>query len=326
MEQRRFFHSFPRPKKGETEDATLARSIRILEFMMRVGLVLAPEVVNWDMRLVTQGAKQQLSILQRRVSFTELDMSELTQHSAAFGLFSLSFDIAKLRAAGATPVIYVPQATADSPLTLFASFCVNGVHHTKYVLSQLQQLKELSDHGRLAEMLKEPVSPECKITLTNTDAVGGIAARYTIPVSAIRDILQYVGFNSIPFDHSNAVLGYFLNLFYPTDNAFKNDQLGYYRQREWRLIASDLGIKGRPIARKLSGSEVTELEEIDPEFWRRELKEDNAGHRRSALALVYDPLPGWELFNLVEEVLVPEHAVDRSRAVVGDRVPVRAAK
>jgi hypothetical protein len=66
---RRFFHSFPRPKKGESEDATLDRALSILTLMKQVGLVLAPENVTWDVSGFSLSAKE-LSTLQRRASFT----------------------------------------------------------------------------------------------------------------------------------------------------------------------------------------------------------------------------------------------------------------
>src|SRR5579871_413235 len=269
--ERRFFHSFPRPKKNESPDATLARGLWLLEGMKQLGLVLAPEVVNSAVSLL--GANS-LSFLQRRASFTELSFSDLPEHSATFGPISLSFDIAALRDAGATPVIYIPQGSANSPVSLIATFCVNGAYHTKGVLSQLQHLKEASDPELVSQQHKMPVSPEYEINLQNTAPDASIAAQYKVRASVIRDVLQYVGYRNIPFDHSTAILGYFLNIFYPTDNAYRSDQLGYYRQREWRLVASDIGIKGRPIVRDLSGAEKAKLEEIDPEFWRRELAVD----------------------------------------------------
>jgi hypothetical protein len=319
--ERRFFHSFPRPKKNESPDATLARGLRILEVMKQVGLVLAPEVVNWDVSLL--GANS-LSFLQRRASFTELSFSDLADHSAAFGPISLSFGIAALRDAGATPVIYVPQGTANSPVSLIATFCVNGAYHTKGVLSQLQQLKEVSDPELVSQRHKMPVSPEYELTLQNAAPDASIAAQYKVRASVIRDILQYIGFRNIPFDHSTAILGYFLNIFYPTDNAYRSDQLAYYRQREWRLVASDIGIKGRPIIRDLSGAEKARLEDIDPEFWLRELAVDGKNRRRVDLAVVYEPEPGWDFLKLVHEVLAPASAVDRIRTIVGDGVAVRS--
>jgi hypothetical protein len=317
--KRRFFHSFPRPKKDEPPHLVLARGLKILDLMKQVGLVLAPEVVSWDLSVIRPGGKP-LGILQRRASFTELDVSELPGHSAVFGPISLSFDVAKLRDAGATPVIYVPQGTADSPLSHIATFCVNGVHHTKYVLSFLHQLKEASDPARLSQRLNMPVSPNFELPLRNTGPDGSVIAEYKFGASTVRDFLQYIGFNNIPFDHSAAVLGFLLNLFYPTDNTYKNDQLGYYRQREWRLIYSDLAVKGRPVGRKLSSPEIAKLEEIDPEFWSRELVVDGVRQRRSALALVFDPVPGWDFFELAEEILVPERAIDQVRAIVGEKI------
>ncbi len=320
---RRLFHSFPRPKKDEAADATLTRGLKILTFMNEVGLVLAPETVSWDVSGFSLGDKQ-LNILQRRASFTELAISELADHSAMFGPISLSFDIARLRGAGATAVIYVPQGIEDSPLSQIATFCVNGAHHTKGVLSQLHDLKEISDPARLAQRIGKPVSPDLEINLQNTDATGHLVAHYNIRASDLQHVLQYVGFNNIPFDHSAGILGYFLNIFYPTDNLHRNDQLGYYRQREWRLIASNVNIHGRPIGRNLSAAEVARLDDIDPDFWRRQLLADGKSQRRSDLALVYDPMPGWRFFELIDEVLVPHSAIDQVRAVVGDRVIVRA--
>ena len=323
MNDRRFFHSFPRPKKDEPEGSSLARGLNALSLMKRIGPILAPEVVNWDVSGFSLGAKQ-LSILQRRMSFTELSISELPEHSKVFGPISLAFDLAALRAAGAVPVIYVPQGIADGPLSQIATFCVHGIHHTKGVLSQLQQLKETADPVRLGQSLNMPVDPNCVLQLKNTDSAGNTVAQYSIRLTEVQHLLQYVGFNSIPFDHSAGILGYFLDMFYPTDNSYKNDQLGYYRQREWRLIVTNINLKGRPIGRKLSESEVAELEQIDPEFWSRKLSVDGVEQPRSELALVYDPTPGWNFLDLVEEVLVPADAVNRTRAIVGDRISVRA--
>jgi len=35
-----------------------------------------------------------------------------------------------------------------------------------------------------------------------------------------------------------------LNLFFPTDNIHRNDELAQYSHGEWRLIAGDIGISG----------------------------------------------------------------------------------
>lgn len=323
IDDRHFFHSFPRPKKGESADLAVARGIRMLSLMKTVGAVLAPEVVNWDVSGFSLGAKV-LPILQRRMSFTELAKSELPDHNKVFGPISLAFNVAALRAAGAVPVIYVPQGRADSPLSQIATFCVYGVHHTKGVLSQLQELKETANPALLSQHLNRSVDPNCELQLRNTDSAGNVVAEYKIRLTDVQQFLQYVGFNNIPFDHSAGILGYFLDIFYPTDNMHQSDQLGYYRQREWRLIATNINLQGRPIGRVLSSFEAAELETVDVEFWGRKLAVDGVEKRRSELALVYKPTPSWDFFGLVEEVLVPRDAVDQAQAIVGDKVTVSA--
>jgi hypothetical protein len=290
--------------------------------MKEVGLVLAPEIVQWDVRVISGGAEE-LRILQRRACFTELAESELRAHSSMFGPFALSFDITALRRAGATPVIYAPQGVQESALSQIGTFCVRGAYHTRYVLRQLQGLKEMSDPSLAAERFGMPVSPNYELNLQNPDSAGNVLAQYSVPASNVRHVLQHVGFNNIPFDHSIGILGVFLNMFYPTDNMHTGDLLGYYRQREWRLIAGDINFNGRPMGRNLTDLEVTRLQEIDSQFWTRELSVEGVQHKRYALALIYDPIPDWNFFQLVEAVFVPSHAVDRVSAIVGDKVMVR---
>jgi len=320
---RRFFHSFPRPKKGESRNETLNRGLSILESMKQVGLVLAPEIVTWDLSGLGMGTVP-LLFLQRRMSFTELAIKELSSHSNQFGPITLSLDIAKLRNMGATPVVYVPQGVRASPLSLIPIVCVNGVYHTKYVLSQLHELRKLADSFSLGTPYAGmPVKSPDDITLRNTGPTGNVVSEYKIPAANVREVLQWIGFNNIPFDHSAAVLGVFLSMFYPTDNPYSNDELGYYRQREWRIVAPDVGVKGRAITRALSSAETSKLEEIDPLFWTRELQVGGGHQRRSQLAVVFDPLPEWNLFGTVDEIFVSESGTERVKAIVGDRVRVR---
>ena len=322
VQDRKFFHSFPRPKQGESPNDTLERGLRILALMRKIGLLLAPELVSWDVSLVSNGTEQ-LSTLQRRACFTELSEAELPAHSAIFGPTALSFNLMALRSAGATPVIYVPQGISESLLSQLGTFCVRGAHHTRYILNQLQGLKEMSDPTIAEKRLGLPVNPNYQLDLRNTDAEGKVVARYPVAASDVRHVLQHVGYNNIPFDHSVAILTVFLNMFYPTDNAHTGDALGYYRQREWRVIAGDINFNQRPMGRSMSPTEIAEVEDIDPQFWTRELTVDGVPTRRSALAQIYDPVPDWDFFSLVEEVLVPREAVDRVREIVGEDVPVR---
>lgn len=86
--------------------------------------------------------------------------------------------------------------------------------------------------------------------------------------------MKHVGFNNIPFDHSRGAMHIFLNMFYPTDNEHVGEQLGYCRQREWRVISGRLNFNGRPIGRELSDPEKARLLAIDNEFWSRTIRVD----------------------------------------------------
>jgi len=320
---RRFFHSFPRPRKAEDDGVTLNRGLNILRFMKEFGLVLAPEIVQWDVSLIS-GIPKKLDILQRRACFTELSVAELPQHSKIFGPIALSFDLEKLRGIGATPVIYVPQGIESNPLSYIGTFCVNGAFHTSAVLKQLDNLKSQSDPEFISKQCNGmPVAPDCVLNLKNNDSVGNIVADYSVPLSNVHNILQHVSFNSIPFAHSVAILNMFQNIFYPTDNAHTGDELGYYRQREWRLIAADMLVNGKPISRNLSNSEIARLQTIDGQFWSKKILVEGVLRKRSDLAILYDPMPDWNFFDFVEEIFVSKLAAEKVRNIVGNKISVR---
>jgi len=60
------------------------------------------------------------------------------------------------------------------------------------------------------------------------------------------------------------------SLFYPTENFKYTAPLGYYRQREWRII-SGLFFKGQLTTTVATPTQADELLEFDHEFFSREL-------------------------------------------------------
>ena len=300
----------------------MERAIAILALIRKIGLVLAPEVIEWDLSPLGL-SKMPLRTLQRRMCFTEIAPAELSEHSNLFGPLALSFNTVKLREAGAMPVIYVPQGLS-SPLSQLAIFCVNGAQHTKAVLGQLQQLKEVSD-PQLAEIkFGHPVDPNCVLNLRNIDPEGDVVASYSVPVVHAQQLLQHIGFNNIPFDHSIGILEVFLNMFCPTDNSYNGEFLGYYRQREWRIIAGDVRLNGRAMGRELTSAEKKEVIAIDPFFWSRPLFINGNKICRLDLALLYEPIIGWNVFDHMESIYAPENVHIQIRGIVESQVPVCA--
>jgi hypothetical protein len=316
-----FFHTFPRPKRDETAEETLSRAVEVLRFIKEGGLILAPELVTW--RIPTQeGGVQQLQVLQQRACFTELSFSELGAHAATFGPVTLSFDINQLREAGLTPVIYVPQGAGLNSLSQIATVCANAAWHTRHVLGQLQQLKEMSDPEAVLARHGRPLAPNAVLTLRNNNPEGAIVAEYVVPAANVDAVMKHVGYRNIPFDHSVGMLTVFLKIFYPTDNLHTGELLGYYRQREWRLIGGGLQFNGRPIARALTQAEIERLQEIDAMFWRRELTVDDMRQPRYTLAQVYSPTDEWKFFDLVKNVFAPRPVAERVGEIVGDKLVV----
>lgn len=321
MIQRHLVHSFPRPKPGETESSTLRRALAILALIRKIGLVLAPEVLDWDLRSIAAGSEK-LQLLQRRLCLTEISPPELWQHSTVFGPIALAFDIEKMRGAGAMPAFYVPQGAMNNALSQIGTYCVLGAHHTKYVLERLQELKNFSDPDFAAGHFQKPVDPNYNLTLRNSDSAGNIVATSDVPARQVQSVLKHVGFNNIPFDHSIGILSIFLNMFCPTDNTHTGEHLGYYRQREWRVIAGDVRFNNRPLGRPLLDNEKAELLAIDRLFWERALTYSDHQNRRCDLALVYEPVIGWNAFEFVEAIYAPGHTLEQVREVVGDDIPI----
>jgi hypothetical protein len=133
-------------------------------------------------------------------------------------------------------------------------------------------------------------------------------------------MMKHIGYRNIPFDHSIGMLSVFLNIFYPTDNTYSGELLGYYRQREWRLIGGELNFNNRALGRPLTHAEIARLMTIDEPFWSRELSWEGSLRPRSALAVIYDPHENWNFFDIVDNVFVPRSIEEQARAIAGDKV------
>jgi hypothetical protein len=205
IEKRFFYHSFPRPRRDEAAITTLKRGLGTLSFMSRVGLILAPEVVRWDASAVSTN-NEELLLLQRRACFTELSEPELPSHAHIFGPISLAFEITDLRAVGALPVLYAPQGVGNSMASQLSTLIVRGAWHTEKVLSKLNELKTLADAEKMTAKLGQEISPTYSLHLKNSDNEGKIVADYEVPAEHVKRLLEFVGYQSIPFEHSTAIL------------------------------------------------------------------------------------------------------------------------
>jgi len=253
-EPRFFYHSFPRPRQGETQSETASRGWAILRSMKELGLILAPEVVEWHTP-VSLGTPSPAEILQRRICFTELSPQELSEHSTRFGPFALEFETTALRRVGALPVIYMPQALSEQDhLALLGPFVVGHLGQIRSALDLLNQLRQFDDPAYIQSLGANSVADDCMVTLRNPDESGGTVQEFLVSWKAIRDLLSFIGFRRAPFDAMTGATSIAQALFYPTDDDHHDQELGYYRQREWRITA-DYHVNGAPRGRSLRDEE-----------------------------------------------------------------------
>jgi hypothetical protein len=143
--ERFFYHSFPRLRPDDQMDKIVSKGLSILENIKTIGLIIAPEIVEWKQPLVDGGTRV-TRLRQKRISFTELSRSEVAEHGKKFGPFSLEFKIDVLRRLGALPVIYMPQSLRTSgDLSVLGSMIVTQLGDIKHTINQLHGLSQVSD-------------------------------------------------------------------------------------------------------------------------------------------------------------------------------------
>ena len=233
----------------------------MLETTKRLGLVLAPEVVQWHTPLF--GGPPITHVRQKRICFTELEMAELPTHSTTFGPFSYEFEIDRLRRMGALPVVYMAQTPQeDHHLGVVGSFVVSHMKAIDHVLGTLRTFEQI--------LLDKAVSEGCFVTLKNVDDQQGTVDEYKIPCTALTDLVRFLRFRNPTFSALTGATSIVQSLFYPTDNEHDGDVLGYYRQREWR-ITGGYSVNDQLRGRLLEDHEKQELIRTNPRFWEGEI-------------------------------------------------------
>ncbi len=318
------YHSFPRRKQNETCEENLNRGKEILKLMCEVGLILAPETVRWEMQ--TKGnKKKRFETFQRRLCFTEIKENELDVHSKTFGPITLAFDLDKLRAVGALPVIYVPQYLESSE-NHFSNLGVSLIYsliHTKSLIETLNDLKEQTDATKLTESTGLKVSEEAIAHLKRykkNDENDFIKS--SIPLVHIQNLNDHINFDTIPYNHSLGALEFITNLFYPTDNKHSAEILGYYNQREWRIVKGNFKTNDTSLDKPLTKKEKQKLLKIDKQFWSKEIVFDNEKLVRHNFATKYTPYKGFDIFDIIEKIFVPSSILKYCTGLIEERVEV----
>ena len=315
-----FYHSFPRPRQGESRQEFANRGLAILRSIKRNGLILAPEVVEWTTP-VSLGSPSPYRVLQQRVCFTELRPDELAAHSQHFGPYAIEFDITGLRRAGAMPVIYMPQALSKNDhLALLGPFVVSHLSHIKHMLQNLNQLEQATDLDQWRKRYPEANSfaDDCVFTLTNRNERRDTAQEFKVSMTSVRDLLSFIGFENAPFPAMLGALSIVQSLFYPTDNEHIDEPLlAYYKQREWRITA-DYSVNGQPRGALLPPFEQERLLQADGHFWKREMDFEDQKFRRVDKAVSLTLPSPEDVRSMITRVLAPSETVRQAEQLFAD--------
>ena len=320
-ETRYFYHSFPRRRDGEPQNKIIERGWAILQSIRRLGLILAPEIVEWRTP-VSIGSPSPIQLLQQRICFTQLSRYELEEHSKCFGPFAIEFDAMALRRAGALLVIYMPQALSkEDHLALLGPLIVSHLDHIRHTLEQLKSLNQFKDPEYIQKHYPgaNRMADDCMVMLKNGDELRGILQEFQVPWSAIRDFLSFLGFENAPFGAMVGAVSLAQSLFYPTDDEHIDERLGYYRQREWRITAG-YSVSGISRYRILDEKQKKALTKLDRVFWKRKLNFSNETFCRVDKAVSLSQPSPESLLGMATRLIVPSDVTHEASQLFGDLV------
>ena len=220
---------------------------------------------------------------------------------------------------GALPVIYMPQALSEQDhLALLGPFIVGHLDQIRRLLDKLFQLEQLSDLEYVQNHFGKPVVDNHQLNLRNADESDNIVQEFPVSAAVIRNILRYLKFETAPFEAMTGVTSMAQSLFYPTDDEHHDEELGYYRQREWR-ITGDYYTNGMRRGRAPHDGEKTQLLGGDKSFWNRQVHSSHSTLRVEEALVLTQPMPD-ELPNKVNRIIVPTDYFAQARELFDDRV------
>jgi hypothetical protein len=114
---------------------------------------------------------------------------------------------------------------------------------------------------------------------------------------------------------SNAI-GTMASLFYPTENMRFTDQLGYYRQREWRIVSGTrLGLQDMTLPTIPEQQE--QLLQIDAEFFKRPIELPDGTSTVSQRAHFMPAVAGKHVLTQARRVVAPDGCEEAAIQLLG---------
>jgi hypothetical protein len=310
------FHNFPRRSPGDDTTTTLKRGLEILKFIVDTGLMLVPEILTWGT------SDMQIQLCQVRFCLTELEMSDIGEHSKLFGEFAIELSPEMARKLGALPVLYMPQSLRqDKALSGVGTSLIVAIEEIRHLLEMMDELEVRAKSFPEASVIKARHMGRSRV-----DGQEYVMEQFDLNASEAQKVLEYLGIAKHSYRNLANWAVCMQNTLYPTDDERHDKQLAYYRQREWRIVAGLGKIEGAQ-DRELTESEKQRLIQIDSTFWQRELTHQlsagNQTFRRVDRTRVIEFLDGKRIATWLTSVYVPDAAYDEAASSLGSHVPIQ---
>ena len=308
--ERYFYHSFPRRAQSEGH----GHGLTVLGMIRDFGLLMTPEIAAWQYPHADGTPPRIQSMVQRRISFTELAPHQLRGHALDFGPFALEFDIETLKSLGAIPVSYVPQAGAERSAGSLGGTLVNHIIDAMRLTDRIAQMEAILDRAPAGATRQNITIP-----------VDAGPALFDLDIKEARETLRALGLGLAPAKSLASFLEGGLNYFYPADGR-DNATLKYYRQREWRM-AGNYAINNEELMRLPSEALIAKLLALDPDFFARPfpppgLVASNASlhgvpqQRLADWCWVFQEFSGRRALQWARRVIAPADALDAAKSIL----------
>lgn len=301
MPDRHFYHCFPR--RGGIDST--AHAVSVLSSIVERGLLLTPERIPLRESLADGSTGPESFIFQKRLCFTELTRPELASHCEAFGPIAIEWRIHTLIEIGAIPVFYVPLRETPFSNDGTASSMLVRLGEVQELLSRLESLQQVAARS---------ANPAELLHITRN---GTVVANTSCTVGAAQDLLHYLGTGIQPIGSLTAAIRFLFGYFYPTDNQKYTGLLGYYRQREWRLLANAIN-RGIPITEEVSTRDIEALKRIDPQFFERELDFPTGRQTIAQQCHLMRSFRGEPVLRSASRIIVPDAMLEPVRTLLSD--------
>jgi len=205
---------------------------------------------------------------------------------------------------GGLPVIYLPDSKCSND-----SLEVSGIELLGGIADACQVFSYIVD-------AQKSTSKEMNITIEHKDGSKTIKQFNQIETTAIKEYLSLFEIATMqPNWNISGALFFLSSMFYPTENLTYTDQLGYYRQREWRICSGHFK-DGMQLEKLTNIEQQKELTNIDTEFFTRILNTRGRAETIAKRCRYINDFNGKRFLDLANRIVVQSDDVKKVKRIL----------